>query len=175
MKKKYGVLIGVVAFLALTVFVNSRVNKRVNQLPTPSPTLTIALRPDTAAAQAMQDGEAVEVSYFETFRLDRQSTRDKELEYLEALILHDKTDEETLIDAQQRKLALVDNMEKEFCVEAMVKAKGFSDVAVTFHPGSLNIVVQVETLSEQEVAQVLDIACRETGEQAKNIKIIPSK
>ena len=62
-------------------------------------------------------------------------------------------------------------MEKELTVESLLKAKGFSDAAVTLHAGSVNVILSAESLTDEQVAQVLDIVMRETGEGAENIKV----
>lgn len=165
MKKKYGVLIGLLVLLVVAVYVNVRINKASKN--NPLPTLSIGVAQGAQAESASADMEA----YFETFRADRQNTRNMEIEVLETIILNDATDAETLADAQEQKLAIVDAMEKEFTVESLLKAKGFEDAAVTFHTGSVNVVIKAETLSAQDVAQVLDIVCRETGEEAQNVKV----
>ncbi|MDL2258538.1 SpoIIIAH-like family protein [Eubacteriales bacterium OttesenSCG-928-K08] len=171
MKKKYGVLVGIVAFLALVVFINAKINQaQESKTPLPTPTIMIEAANEPTLAQ----GAGAE-DYFESLRINRQSTRDTELEVLDAIILHEQVDEETLTDAQQQKLAIVDNMEKEFTIEALLIAKGFEDVAVIFHPGAVNVIIKANELTEQQVAQVLDIVCRETGESATNIKVSTSK
>lgn len=163
--KKYGVLIGLLVLLVVAVYVNVRINK--SSTANPKPTLSIGV--ETVASS---DGEE---EYFEVFRADRQSQRDMELGYLETIITNDDTDAETLADAQQQKLAIVDGMEKEFTIESLLKAKGFDDAAVTVHSGSINVIIKAETLSPQQVAQVLDIVCRETGEEAENVKVTTAK
>lgn len=110
--------------------------------------------------------------YFETFRKDREEVRALEMEYLDEVIAASASDQETLADAQQQKLALVENMEKEFTIESMVKAKGFEDAAVTFHSGTVNVVVKSTELSDGQVAQILDIVQGQTGESAENIKVM---
>ncbi len=50
-------------------------------------------------------------------------------------------------------------------------AKGFEDVAVTFHTGSVNVIVDAAELTDKQVAQILDIVLRETGEEAGNVKV----
>lgn len=44
-----------------------------------------------------------------------------------------------------------------------------------FRSGTVNVVVDSETLSSEQVVQILDIVQRETGEGAGNIKIVPIK
>ena len=125
---------------------------------------------------AQQGGDTVvsanagSASFFESFRTDRDTTRAQEISYLD-MIVSQGADAETLADAQQQKLDIVGYMEKELTVESLLKAKGFPDAAVTLHAGSVNVILSAETLSDEQVAQVLDIVMRETGEGAENIKI----
>lgn len=124
---------------------------------------------NTGAAAAEQ---ALASDYFATFRQDREEVRQLEMEYLDEVIAASASDQETLADAQKQKLTLVENMEKEFTIESMIKAKGFEDAAVTFHSGTVNVVVKSDELEDSSVAQILDIVQAHTGEPAKNIKVM---
>ena len=129
---------------------------------------------DAVAASASADGDAAaastQLSFFESFRNERDSTRSQEIAYIDTII-EQGADAETMADAQQQKMDIVDAMEKEMTVESLIKAKGFTDVAVTLHAGSVNVVIASESLTDEQVAQVLDIVVRETGEKAENIKV----
>ncbi len=127
------------------------------------------------SANANESAQTVTVStaqasFFEAFRADRESTRAKEIEYLDTII-EQGADVDTLKEAQQQKLVIVDGMEKEMTIESLLKAKGFADAAVTIHSGSVNVILSAESLSDEQVAQVLDIILRETGESAENVKV----
>lgn len=111
--------------------------------------------------------------FFEAYRLERDEVRTQELAYLDAIVAQG-ADNETLNDAQQQKLTLIANMETELTVEGLIKAKGFSDVVVSFHSGSVNVIVGANALSDEEVAQILDIILRETGEKAENVRVSTS-
>jgi hypothetical protein len=113
-----------------------------------------------------------EDDYFAVFRANRDATREKELEYLSEMIADENTDSDARASAQEQKLALIDAMEKEMIIEGLLQAKGFQGVAVTVKKGSVNIVVDRESLSDTEIAQILDIAISETGEPADNIKVL---
>ena len=119
---------------------------------------------------AVSTGATGTNNFFAAFRLDRDDTRQKEIEYLDAVI-EQGADQETLADAQQQKLDIVNNMETELTVESLLKAKGFADAAVTLHSGAVNVILSAESLSEEQVAQVLDIVMRETGEPADSVKV----
>lgn len=113
---------------------------------------------------------STQTSFFESFRQERNTTREQEIEYLDTIV-EQGADEETLADAQRQKMTIVDNMEHEMTIESLLKAKGFLDAAVTLHEGAINVILQAETLTDEQVAQVLDIIIRETGESAENIKV----
>ena len=70
-------------------------------------------------------------------------------------------------------MEIVDCMEKEQTIEDLLKAKGFNDSAVTFHYGSVNVIIDCDELTTEQIAQILDIVRRETGEPAGNIKVSP--
>lgn len=156
--KKVLTLGGIALILVGAVVANLWLNNRLNE-------------PKDPAADGSDAVEAsARASFFESFRADRDTTRAKEIEYIDTIIAQG-ADQETMADAQQQKLAIVDNMEKELTVESLLRAKGFQDVAVTMHTGSVNVILSAEALSEEQVAQVLEIVIRETGEAAENIKV----
>ena len=127
-----------------------------------------ANEPVSAGTEQTEDGE----DYFAVFRQDREETREKELAYLQEIIETAGTDEETLAAAQDSRLFLIEAMEMEMTVENLLRAKGFSDAAVTVHDDSVTVVVDAEALTDGEVAKILDIACDETGQEARNVKIM---
>lgn len=165
--RKYAVLLVAGLLLAGAVYVNVRLNSSAAEGDTDH----AALQREEDAMPAQADAQAG-TDYFETFREERNAVRTAEIEYLDEVIAVSANDAETLADAQAQKLALVENMETEFTIESLLKAKGFEDAAVTFHKGSVNVVVDSEELTSDKVAQILDIVKRETGESAENIRII---
>ena len=128
-------------------------------------------------AKAAQAEAAVSVSapggrgsFFDIYRSERDSVRTQELAYLDAIVAQGG-DEATLSEAQKQKLALVDCMESELNTENLIRAKGFEEVIVSMHNGSVNVIVDADALTDEQVAQILDIVLRETGESAENIKV----
>ncbi len=192
-RKKYMVIAGLVVLLVLTGYLNYRLNltdisegEPAEEVmapmgePLPEPPMNeapIAVEPAMQIEVGVELGEEAmsmtSAGFFATFRMDRDRTRTKEIEVLDSIIASANTSGEQIADAQAQKLSIVDSMEKEMTVENMIKAKGFSDAAVTIHRGSINAVIDKPALSEAEVAQVLDICVRETGESVENIKIMP--
>lgn len=109
--------------------------------------------------------------YFNSFRTERSRLREREIDYLRSIINSDSADEDTLADAQNRLLELVSNMEKEFSIESRIRSKGFLDAAATIGSGTATVVIDGESLSDEEVARILDIIVTETGLPASKIKI----
>lgn len=162
LNKKVLTLVGVTVLLIGAIVTNLLIN---NAKAKEEGTL-----PASAGAEDESVQASAQTSFFESFRQERDATRAEEIEYLDTIV-EQGADEETLADAQQQKMTIVDNMEKEMTIESLLKAKGFTDAAVTLHDGSINVVLQAETLTDEQVAQVLDIIIRETGESAENIKV----
>ncbi len=168
--RKYAVLLVAGLLLAGAVYVNVRLNSD----PEASGVEAAILSGEEGTASPEQAAEAG-TNYFESFRQERDDVRRAEIGYLDEIIAVSYSDDETLADAQAQKMALVENMEAEFTIESLLKAKGFDDAAVTFHKGSVNVVVDSGELTSEKVAQILDIVKRETGESADNIKIIQNE
>ncbi|MBR0507579.1 MAG: SpoIIIAH-like family protein [Clostridia bacterium] len=126
--------------------------------------------PETGITQVSAQNRSQDANFFANYREERDSVRTQELAYLDAIVAQG-ADAETLADAQRSKLDLVNAMETELTVENLVRAKGFSDVIVSIHQGNVNVVVGADALSDEQVAQILDIVLRETGKSAENVKI----
>lgn len=113
-------------------------------------------------------------SYFQTYRSDRESTRDQEMLYYDAIIASESSSEEAISNAQSAKLSLVNQMEKELVVEGLIKAKGFEDCVVTISDNNVNAVVKASSLTSTQVAQIVSVIQTELSSvNLANIKIIP--
>lgn len=124
-------------------------------------------------------GEAVMVSnslnkdYFSSAKLSREQSRAKNKETLMEIINNKSI-------AQAQKKAAIDEVaqitemaEKENATELMLEAKGFTDAVVSIGEKSVDVVVNAEELSQQQIAQIEDIVRRKTEASAENIVITP--
>ena len=127
-----------------------------------------AANSNTAAVSVSAPG--AQGSFFDMYRSERDSVRTQELAYLDAIVAQGG-DEATLSEAQKQKMTLVDCMESELNTENLIRAKGFEEVIVSMHNGSVNVIVDADVLTDEQVAQILDIVLRQTGETAENIKV----
>jgi len=126
-------------------------------------------------------GEAVMVSnrlssdYFSSAKLSREQSRAKNKETLMEIVNNDSIASGDKKAAVKEIAALTDAAEKENAAELMLQAKGFSDAVVSVSGGNVDVVVDVQKLSSQQIAQIEDIVKRKTGAAADKIVITPVK
>ena len=113
------------------------------------------------------------LNYFDSYRNDRQTTRDQELAYYEAIIKSESSSAETIANAESKKLEIVAQMESELVMEGLIKAKGFADVIVTNSNSYINVLVKSAELQKSEVAQIASVVMEQTGKDIDYIKVIP--
>lgn len=159
------------ALLVGAIFVNVALKNKEKQNA-----LNDESRGEEQVLEASGDGDKavsarVYEDYFTGFRNERSELRAKEIEYLRLIINDSGTDAETLQNAQVRLIELVENMEREFSIESMIRSKGFLDAAVTFRNDAVSVVINGDSLTNEEVARILDIVRTETGAPASRIRI----
>ncbi len=124
-------------------------------------------------------GEAVLVSntvtgdYFEAAKLSREQTRAKNKETLLELVNSDTASEAQKEQAMNEIVGMTSVNEKETATENLLAAKGFQDVVVTIVDDSVDVIVNAETLSEQQIAQIEDVVKRKTEVASDKIVISP--
>jgi stage III sporulation protein AH len=113
------------------------------------------------------------VSFFEAYRMDRDTARAQEFSYLDAILTSQTSSEAAKASAEEMKLDLIDVMEIELVLEGLIKAKGFEDAVVTMSTNNVNVIVNDAELANDEVAQITYIITSETGYSPSNIVIVP--
>ena len=166
LQKRHWAIIGLVVALCITGVINHRLNVLTGQVQ------PVALVDESDNANA--DSDESTTTFFNDYRTERTTTREQEMNYLNEIIEHEKTDAETLKEANEQKAALTQAMEQELIIEGLVKAQGFNDCVVTISAHSVNVVVDNEAeLTPAQTAQILEIVRTETQQSAENVKIIP--
>ena len=156
MKKRTKIIIiaVMVILLGVTGYLNIMLNKSVSKVNDKTQTATTA-------------------SYFSTYRTTRESTRDQEMLYYDAIIASETSSEEAIKNAENAKLSLIKQMEQELVVEGLIKAKGFTDCIISISDENVNAVVKTKTLNSTEVAQIVAVIQSQLATSIKNIKVIP--
>lgn len=140
---------------------------------------------DTVATDEVADaadegvGEAVMVSntissdYFASARLNREQSRAKSKELLLEIVNNENLSEAQKDDAVASIERLASIAEKESATENLLEAKGFTDVVVSIVDESVDVIVNANELTDQQMAQIEDIVKRKTEASAQNIVITP--
>ena len=110
-------------------------------------------------------------SYFQTYRTTRESTRDQEMLYYDAIISSEASSEDAIKSAEASKLALINLMDKELAVEGLIKAKGFEDCIVSISDIKVNAVVKANELNATQVAHIVSVIQSQISTSIENIKI----
>lgn len=156
MKKRTKIIIlsVMVLLLGVTGYLNVVLNNSIKNKTTTTTTTTTA-------------------SYFASYRQDRESNRERELAYYQAIVDSEQTSSEEASKAKETMLSLLAQIEKELVVEGLIKGIGFEDCVMTITPQNINVVVKSSELKENEVAQIVSILQSELSASLENIKIMP--
>ena len=125
-------------------------------------------------------GEAVftstsSVTSLSSAKLMKEQTRAKNKETLLEIINSTTISQEQKQTAIEGMIQLTDIAEKETAAEILLEAKGFNDVVVSISDSGVDVVVNAETLTDAQCAQIEDIVTRKTGTAPENIIIQCSK
>ena len=153
MKKRTKIIIlaVMVVLLGVTGYLNIALNNSAQDVPTQTTT----------------------ASYFASYREDRESRRDQELLYYQAIAESSDSTAEAVQAANEARQALIEQMDTELVVEGLIKGLGFNDCVITMSTSNVNVLVDADTLTEAEVTQIVDVVQEHLGTDLKNIKIIP--
>lgn len=130
-------------------------------------------------AETAGDGAAVFVSanatdgsqYFAEAKLDREQSRAKQQDILTEMLNNENISKEQKAKCTENMMELQERIEKETAAEAMIKSKGFSEAYVRMDADTVDVVVDKDSLTDAEVAQIEDIVKRKTGMDASKIRI----
>ena len=134
-----------------------------------------AKQPEPASAEAASVLAAQEEmgDFFRDFRAQRETARADEIALLDEIVHREGAPEESVREADARRIELTRQTEQERAIETQLVAKGFEDAAAFVQEGTVTIVVKRDRLSDEDTAQILEIAMRQTEQEAGNVKIIP--
>lgn len=160
-KKKIIVLSVMVALLLVTGVVNVVLNNNLSSTTTSSNTTTQV--------------STTNQSFYAMYRTERENTRQQELQFYEAIMASTTVTENAKKEAEENKLALIAQMEKELVTEGIIIGKGFDDAIVTQSTSNVNVFVKSAELQSSEVAIITDVVKEQLGVSIDKIIIIPSE
>ena len=121
-------------------------------------------------------GEAVftstqAVSTLSAARVLKEQTRAKNRETLENIMNNEILDSAQKEEAVGNMVALTERSEKEMEAEILLSTKGFTETVVSMGEDSVDVVVCADSLTDAQLAQIMDIVTRKTKVNAENVII----
>jgi len=155
-KKKIIILSAMVALLLVTGYVN------------------VALNSSLSTKVTETNASTVTANFYTNYRNEREATRTQEIQFYDAIIASTTSTDEAKQEAEENKLALISQMEKELVTEGIIRGKGFDDAIVTSSAENVNVFVKSESLTSVEVAQITSVVTEQLRVEIDRIIIIPS-
>ena len=155
-KKKIIILSAMVALLLVTGYVN------------------VALNSSLSTKVTETNASTVTANFYANYRNEREATRTQEIQFYDAIIASTTSTDEAKQEAEENKLALISQMEKELVTEGIIRGKGFDDAIVTSSSENVNVFVKSESLTSVEVAQITSVVTEQLRVEIDRIVIIPS-
>ena len=152
--KKIAIILSMVAVLAIAAVVNVTLLTNDND---------------------KNNNQVVETGFFQTSKLDRQTTRDYEIAELNAILAMEGDEyAEARQSALAKKQSIVDAMETEMLLETLLKAQGFEDVLVTVNAAgdSVSVIVDKDDLTREDTVRIYNVIATETNVSVEYVKIL---
>lgn len=179
-KEKRGVLkyvnarTGVLAASLLIIAVAGYLNVRFTTIPEEAEThngISLdALSPENT--EEINTLESETQDYFALSVINRERVRDEALEMLQDLTNSDAVDAVAKADAYNEMTRIANEITGEANIESLVKAKGFNNCVAVVSGDDVNVVVESDGLTVNQVAQIKEIVYLECGVHPDNVKII---
>jgi len=130
---------------------------------------------ETEAGEAIFVNTSSSSSFFVQARLNREQSRSGERAILNDLINNSNVEVEHRAQAADAMLEIQRRIERETAAEALIESKGFSEAYVRISDNGVDVIVSKDTLSNAELAQIMDIIKRKTGLDESQIHISPMR
>lgn len=169
-KKSQVALAVMVVALAAAVWLNMKYSGAIENTDTDTSSKYLG-QAEYVNAKVTEE-ESVKDDYFTTIRNDRAKAREEALDILDETLEREGLTDEDKAAALARANAISDAAVNESAIEAVLKAKGFSDAVVVIGESEVNVVVRAQSLDTAQTAQIQDAVTAQTGFSATNIKII---
>lgn len=168
LKKKTIMIVTLVVLIAAAVFISTKYGRIIK---VDNETENIE-----QAAEDMQDEAAivntqVAAGYFIDEKIARENQRTIDKQTLTDIINNTNSSKEAKADAEKKLSNIVTYSEIEMIVEALIKSKGFEDALVFITDNSANVTVKAKTMDSNQVSQIKNIVCRESGLPASKVMV----
>ena len=116
-----------------------------------------------------------ELPYFDRARANRTSAREEALSILQEVLDNAQASAEDKKIATQKAAAIAENVLQESKIENLILAKGFADSVVHIDGENCSVVVQSESLQQQESLQIMEIVVSQSAVSADKVQILAAQ
>lgn len=177
LKRKQLMLVALVAALGLAVYLNVYL--------VDSPALTAGTEteeqddaPDLGEATFVGTGVSdpeEQPSYFDEARQKRTAAREEALSIIQEVLDSAQASAEDKAQATQRATAIAENVLQESNIENLILAKGYPDSVVYIDGERCSVVVQAESLQQQDSLLILQIVVSQSAVPADGVQIVAAQ
>ena len=111
----------------------------------------------------------------DTYIVDMKMTREKQrnslTEQLNEIINNPSTADAAKVEASNIKVEMVKNSDTELKIENLLLAKGYDQAIVFIDSDKVNVVVNMEEITQNDATKIFDIASNQSGINRENIKL----
>ena len=114
-------------------------------------------------------------SYFDEARQKRTAAREEALSIIQEVLDSAQASAEDKAQATQHATAIAENVLQESKIENLILAKGYSDSVVHIEGARCSVVVQADTLQQQDSLLILQIVVSQSAVPADGVQIVAAK
>ena len=111
----------------------------------------------------------------DTYIVDMKMTRGKQrnslTEQLNEIIINPSTADAAKVEASNIKVEMVKNSDTELKIENLLLAKGYDQAIVFIDSDKVNVVVNMEEITQNDATKIFDIVSNQSGINRENIKL----
>lgn len=111
----------------------------------------------------------------DTYIVDMKMTREKQrnslTEQLNEIINNPSTADAAKVEASNIKVEMVKNSNTELKIENLLLAKGYDQAIVFIDSDKVNVVVNMEEITQNDATKIFDIVSNQSGINRENIKL----
>ncbi|WP_138342361.1 SpoIIIAH-like family protein [Intestinibacter bartlettii] len=111
----------------------------------------------------------------DTYIVDMKMTREKQrnslTEQLNEIINNPSTADAAKVEASNIKVEMVKNSDTELKIENLLLSKGYDQAIVFIDSDKVNVVVNMEEITQNDATKIFDIVSNQSGINRENIKL----
>ena len=110
-------------------------------------------------------------TYIVYMKMTREKQRNSLTEQLNEIINNPSTADAAKVEASNIKVEMVKNSDTELKIENLLLAKGYDQAIVFIDSDKVNVVVNMEEITQNDATKIFDIVSNQSGINRENIKL----